>query len=610
MASAVIGALRVNLGIDTAQFQEGLKGVRATLDKMGKNLQQWGGKLSTYVTAPLAAAGVAVTAIVTGMAKDIETLKKSAQISNVGFEEFQKLAFAAQSVGIESEKLADIYKDVNDRIGDFMATGGGPMADFFENIAPKVGITAEAFKNLSGPQALQLYYDSLVKAGASQQDMTFYLEAMASDTTALIPLLANAGQRFRELGEQATVVSDQDAASLQAYTDAMRDMGEAIRAAALAIAGSGILQTITAIVQEVTEWVRYLAQTNPEILKWGTIVAGLAAALGPALVAIGLMATGLAAISAPVALAVAGIAALTAGVIAFWPEIQRAGQIVGEFVSGTWAAFIAAWRTAFDTIGMVATAVGQFSAKLTGAFVALPGKMMEIGAQIIQGLWDGLKSKMAEVRDGIAGFAGSIVDSVKAKLGIHSPSRVMHEVGVNIMQGLSDGMGSMQQNITGGAVTMADSIAGAFSGLGSSLSEAIKGTKEWKDVALDALRSIGQSLLSNMSFGGGLFGSVFKGLLGGLMGFANGGSFQVGGAGGVDSQLVAFKASPNERVDITKPGQSRGGTAYAPTYNIDARGADTAAIARLEGALREMDRNFNKRVDHRVDVRQTRGTRA
>src|SRR5690606_28596009 len=104
-----------------------------------------------------------VTAIVTGMAKDIETLKKSAQISNVGFEEFQKLAFAAQSVGIESEKLADIYKDVNDRIGDFMATGGGPMADFFENIAPKVGITAEAFKNLSGPQALQLYYDSLVK---------------------------------------------------------------------------------------------------------------------------------------------------------------------------------------------------------------------------------------------------------------------------------------------------------------------------------------------------------------------------------------------------------------------------------------------------------------
>ena len=33
--------------------------------------------------------------------------------------------------------------------------------DFFENIAPKVGVTAEMFRNLSGPEALQLYYNSI-----------------------------------------------------------------------------------------------------------------------------------------------------------------------------------------------------------------------------------------------------------------------------------------------------------------------------------------------------------------------------------------------------------------------------------------------------------------
>jgi hypothetical protein len=55
------------------------------------------------------------------------------------------------------------------------------------------------------------------------------------------------------------------------------------------------------------------------------------------------------------------------------------------------------------------------------------------------------------------------------------------------------------------------------------------------------------------------------------MGFANGGSFQVGGAGGVDSQLVAFKASPNERVSITKPGQSdgNGGGSASQSMNIN-----------------------------------------
>ncbi len=43
-----------------------------------------------------------------------------------------------------------------------------------------------------------------------------------------------------------------------------------------------------------------------------------------------------------------------------------------------------------------------------------------------------------------------------------------------------------------------------------------------------------------------------------LAGFATGGSFRVGGSGGTDSQLVAFRASPDERVTIETPGQQRG----------------------------------------------------
>ena len=52
---------------------------------------------------------------------------------------------------------------------------------------------------------------------------------------------------------------------------------------------------------------------------------------------------------------------------------------------------------------------------------------------------------------------------------------------------------------------------------------------------------------------GGLLGPLFK-----LFGFAQGGAFRVGGAGGADSQFVAFRASPNETVSVTKPGQDAG----------------------------------------------------
>src|SRR5690606_448282 len=117
--------------------------------------------------------------------------------------EFQRWAAGSKRVGIEQDKLADILKDVNDRVGDFMETGGGPMKDFFEQVAPKVGVTAQQFKNLSGPQALQLYVDTLQKAGLNQQQMTFYLEAMASDATALIPLLQDGGKAMNAYGDAA-----------------------------------------------------------------------------------------------------------------------------------------------------------------------------------------------------------------------------------------------------------------------------------------------------------------------------------------------------------------------------------------------------------------------
>lgn len=48
---------------------------------------------------------------------------------------------------------------------------------------------------------------------------------------------------------------------------------------------------------------------------------------------------------------------------------------------------------------------------------------------------------------------------------------------------------------------------------------------------------------------------LFKGMGMKVPGFAEGGSFTVGGSGGTDSQLVAFRATPGERVDISTRSQ-------------------------------------------------------
>lgn len=126
-----------------------------------------------------------------------------ARVSGVGVVEFQKLAEAAKTVNIGQEKLADIFKDTSDKMGDFLQSGGGAMVDFFENIAPLVGATKEEFVGLSGKDSLQRYVDYLEQANIPHADMIFYMEAIASDASMLIPLLEDGGKAFRELGDGA-----------------------------------------------------------------------------------------------------------------------------------------------------------------------------------------------------------------------------------------------------------------------------------------------------------------------------------------------------------------------------------------------------------------------
>lgn len=210
--------------------------VKITTDNTGltQGLDAAKGSLKAFGLAAAAALGAATGAFVvmTGAAiKSASEMERFAKLSNSSTREFQRMAAAVSTVGIEQDKLADILKDVNDRVGDFMSTGAGPMADFFERVAPLVGVTAEQFRGLSGPQALQLYVDTLQKAGASQQDMTFYLEAMASDATALIPLLKNDAAELNRLADAAervgAVLSEETIAQLNLAKQSLFDIQSA-----------------------------------------------------------------------------------------------------------------------------------------------------------------------------------------------------------------------------------------------------------------------------------------------------------------------------------------------------------------------------------------------
>jgi len=65
--------------------------------------------------------------------------------------------------------------------------------------------------------------------------------------------------------------------------------------------------------------------------------------------------------------------------------------------------------------------------------------IVEVGKNIVIGLWDGIASMMSWIKDKISGFVGGIVNNVKGVLGIQSPSTVFAGIGTNMSLGLGEG---------------------------------------------------------------------------------------------------------------------------------------------------------------------------
>jgi hypothetical protein len=222
MAAASLGRLTLDLVAKISNFTGPMTQAERQARNSSKKISDSFSIASVAATAfGAAVAGVSVGGMIAFANQTINMgneIKKFSQLSNSSLKEFQYYSKGAETAGISMESFADKMKDMQDRIGDFQQTGGGPLADFFENIAPLVGVTIQQFQKLSGPQALQLYYDSLQKVGASQNDMKFYMEAIISDSSLLIPLLQNGGEGFKKWGDAAeranAIMSDEMIESL------------------------------------------------------------------------------------------------------------------------------------------------------------------------------------------------------------------------------------------------------------------------------------------------------------------------------------------------------------------------------------------------------------
>lgn len=86
-------------------------------------------------------------------------------------------------------------------------------------------------------------------------------------------------------------------------------------------------------------------------------------------------------------------------------------------------------------------------------FSSHSGEFSNIGNEIINGVWTGIQNAIGWFTDKVSSFFSGIVDSVKATLGIASPSKVFKAIGGFMAQGLGigwdDEIGDIQDEING-----------------------------------------------------------------------------------------------------------------------------------------------------------------
>ena len=174
----------------------------------------------------------------------------------------------------------------------------------------------------------------------------------------------------------------------------------------------------------------------------------------------GLMSLGRFLLMSPIgiALALLGVAAymlyknwdgVVGGAKALWQDL---GSFIGDIADAVTGFFSEGWERikAFFGIGNITAQILNWSpmglfyqvfrSVLSWFGVQLPSSFTQFGANIIQGLWNGLQSKFESVKAWFAEKAASLKQTFAGVMGIHSPSRVFRRFGGWMMEGLQIGI--------------------------------------------------------------------------------------------------------------------------------------------------------------------------
>lgn len=164
--STRIGAIHVDLGLSTAQFQKGVQSAKKEAAGLGASLKADFTSIGRTFTAAFAggifAGGITGLASgIRGIVRETAALGDEAARAGLSLKVFQEWKVVAEDTRIPLDAMVDTFKELNIRADEFATTAGGSAAEAFA----RLGMTPEEVqRKLKDPSALMLELIQRTKA--------------------------------------------------------------------------------------------------------------------------------------------------------------------------------------------------------------------------------------------------------------------------------------------------------------------------------------------------------------------------------------------------------------------------------------------------------------
>ena len=271
MASKSLGTLTIDLIARIGGFVGGLSQAERASQKWRKQVKEDAKEaavaLTGFATAASAAAlgvGAAGFNLLKSTSKQITESDRWAKSLKISTQELLAWQFAAEKAGVSGDQMADIFKDIGDKIGDAVLNQSGEAVDALNAL----GLSAEKLSKTTPDKQLLAIGGALSKI-SSNAEKTTILESLGNDLSKLLPLFDNNNeklQQFIELAKDYGIAPDpsqiEDLVKVNSIFEDMESQAKALKLEIAAGLAKVDLSQLTDSFSDIRETL-----TDPQVLQ-------------------------------------------------------------------------------------------------------------------------------------------------------------------------------------------------------------------------------------------------------------------------------------------------------------------------------------------------------